>query len=73
MSEADHHSFEYNKRHGLIWRDSEDGNYHPVVTIVECAVCGYEDNADNMICVGDFLVCGKECKEEFEGEKNASS
>ena len=29
MSEADGNSFEYNKRHGLIWRDTE-GTWHPV-------------------------------------------
>ncbi len=67
MSEADKHSFEHNKKHGLIWKD-EDG-YHPVITTVECAVCGWEDDADNMLCVGDFWVCGEECKAKYEVKK----
>lgn len=31
MAEADGNSFEYNKRHGLIWRDTE-GTYQPTIT-----------------------------------------
>lgn len=35
MSEADDNSFAYNKRHGLIWRDTE-GTYHPEITNEDC-------------------------------------
>lgn len=65
MSEADGNSFGYNKRHGLIWKDT-NGTYQPVITIGRCAVCGYEDNVDNLIEVGDFRVCSEKCRKEWE-------
>lgn len=68
MSEADNHSFAYNKRHGLIWRDTEK-TYHPIITEAKCANCGAIENIDNMIDDGDdFFFCHEDCQEEFYGE-----
>lgn len=63
MTEADNHSFEENKRLGLIYR--ENGDYHPVVTKVKCVNCGYVGDADEMIEDGVFFLCSEECKKEF--------
>ena len=64
MTHANDNSFNYNKKHGHIYR--EDGDYHPVTTWVQCAQCGYEDDIDNMDTEGDLNFCkGNDCKSEF--------
>lgn len=64
MSQADGNSFAYNKRHGLIWRDTEK-NYHPVITEAKCANCGAIEDVDNMIAQEDFFFCHEDCQKEF--------
>ena len=68
MSEADGNSFNYNLRHGLIWKDTES-SYHPVITEARCAQCGAIEDVDSMIADGDFYFCHEDCQNEFYEEE----